>query len=103
MRWRRNEPTEPTLNDELVQLWKAIRELKEKQVSTQADVDALTMQVDQVASDLTAASANLQTEIDNLAAANPNLDLDALQAAVAPLDAQVQTLGSLKPTPPASS
>ena len=83
-------------------------------MSTQADVDALTQAINQVASDLateqsdlSAATSSLQTEINNLAAANPSLDISALQTAVAPLDATVETLdaatkalGALVPTPP---
>lgn len=71
-------------------------------MSNQADVDALTAQVTQVAADLQTAQTTLQAEIDNLASANPELDLTALQDAVAPLDAAVQKLGATVPTPPAS-
>jgi DNA-directed RNA polymerase specialized sigma54-like protein len=78
----------------------AITQIERKLMSTQADVDALTAQVTQVATDLQTAQTTLQTEIDNLAAANPALDLSALQAAVAPLDASVQALGAITPTPP---
>ncbi len=70
-------------------------------MATQADVDAITTQVSQVASDLKAAQASLQAEIDSLGSANPTLDLTALQTAVAPLDSAVQSLGGLKPTPKA--
>src|SRR5438309_9884094 len=68
-------------------------------MATQADVDALTQQVGQVASDLQSAQTQLQTEIDNIAAANPNLDLSALQSAIQPLDDSVKALGNLQPTP----
>jgi len=71
-------------------------------MATQADVDAITTQVQQVATDLETAKTNLQAEIDALASANPSLDLTALNAAVAPLDAAVNSLGELKPTPPAA-
>jgi chromosome segregation ATPase len=83
---------------EIKRLWRAIHELEENQLSTQADVDALVAQIGQVEADLTTAQSTLQAEIDSLVAANPALDLSALQAAVAPLDAQVQALGALKPT-----
>ncbi len=66
-------------------------------MASQSDVDALTTQVDQVATDLTAAQTSLQSEIDTLAAANPSLDLSALQSAVTPLDSAVQALGQIKP------
>jgi hypothetical protein len=81
-------------------IWQAIRDLREQQMSTQADADALVVQVNQIVTDLTAAQASLQAEIDKLANANPTLDLSALQAAVAPLDTQVQILGTLQPAAP---
>lgn len=70
-------------------------------MATQADVDAITAEVGQIAADLDADTTKLQTEIDALAAANPSLDLTALQAAVTPLDAKALALGALVPTPPA--
>lgn len=70
-------------------------------MATQADVDALTVAVGQISTDLATAQTELQAEIDSLSAANPGLDLTALQAAVAPVDEAVQQLGALKPTPPA--
>lgn len=66
--------------------------------ATQADIDALTAQVTQVASDLATAQTTLQAEIDKLAGVG--VDVSALQAAVAPLDAAVVALGGLTPTPP---
>ena len=69
-------------------------------MSMQADVDALTTAVDKVAVDLATAKTALQAEIDALAAANPAVNLSALQAAVAPLDSAVQALAALKPVPP---
>lgn len=69
-------------------------------MSTQAQVDALTAAVAQVSADLATASETLQAEIDNLANANPAIDLSALTAAVEPLDAAVNALDSLAPTPP---
>lgn len=69
-------------------------------MATQADVDQITQQVSQVATDLESARTTLQTEIDQLAQANPAVDVSALQAAVAPLDAAVQSLGQLQPQPP---
>lgn len=79
----------------------AIAHLERKIMASQADIDAITTQVQQVATDLDSAKTSLQTEIDNLAANNPGVDLSGLQAAVAPLDSAVQTLGQLQPTPPA--
>jgi hypothetical protein len=70
-------------------------------MATQADVDAITTQVTQVATDLATAKTDLQAEIDKLAKQNPAIDLTALQGAVAPLDAAVVALETLAPTPPA--
>jgi multidrug resistance efflux pump len=75
-----------------------VTRLEQQQMATQADLDALTAQVDQVAVDLAAAQTTLQAEIDSLSSANPSLDLTGLQAAVAPLDDAVKALGELKPT-----
>jgi hypothetical protein len=90
-------------DSELLEIWKALTHIHERLdlMATQADVDALTTAVDQIATDLTAAQSKLQAEINALAAANPGLDLTALQAAVAPVDAAVQALGALAPSPPA--
>ena len=71
-------------------------------MATQADVDAITSQVQTVAADLADARTKLQAEIDGLASANPSIDISGLQAAVAPLDSAAQALGSLTPTPPAT-
>jgi len=82
-------------------IWDAIHDLQERteNMATQADVDALTASVDQVATDLATARTTLQQEIDSLAQQNPGLDLSALTAAVAPIDQAVQALGALKPDP----
>lgn len=70
-------------------------------MSTQADADALTAQVAQIATDLTTTTVTLQAEIDALAgtAGAPAVDLTGLQAAVVPLDAAVKAVGALTPTP----
>lgn len=65
--------------------------------ATQQDIDNLTTQITQVATDLSGAQSKLQAEIDSLA--NQGVNVTALQAAVAPLDAAVNTLGGLQPTP----
>lgn len=69
-------------------------------MATQADVDALTTALDQVATDLAASQATLQVEIDKLAGPNPGLNFDGLRAEVAKLDPMAQAIGALKPTPP---
>ena len=71
------------------------------EASEQAAVDTLTSELGQVATDLHAASVKLQSEINALATTNPQLDLTALQAAAAPLDAQAQALAALVPDPAA--
>ena len=83
----------------LAAAWRAIHELQEKQMATQAEVDALTTQAGSIAEDLAKAETVLQTEIDALSAANPGLDLTKLQAAVSPLDQAAKDLAGLKPTP----
>lgn len=70
---------------------------------TQAQIDQLTTQVQQVGTDLSATRDKIQAEIDALAAqiqqGNPP-DLTGLQAAIAPLDDAVKALGDIQPTPP---
>lgn len=70
--------------------------------ASQQDIDNLTAEVSQVASDLQDAQSKLQAEIDKLAQANPGVDVTALKAAVDPLDAAVVALGNLQPSPPAA-
>lgn len=84
------------------QLDRALKTITERinMSASQSDVDALTAQVTQVAADLGTAQTALQAEIDALAAANPSIDLSALQAAVAPLDGAVIALQGLTPTAP---
>lgn len=65
----------------------------ETKMATQADIDALTTA-------LTADDAAIATEIAALQAANPSLDLSALQAAVAATAALVPA--ATAPTPPAA-
>lgn len=69
-------------------------------MATQADIDQVTQQVNQVATDLQTSTTAIQAEIDQLAQANPQLDLSALQSAVSPLDDKVKALGQIQPTPP---
>jgi hypothetical protein len=75
------------------------RRLTKMADATQADIDALTAEVNQVATDLGDAQSKLQAEIDALAA--QGVDVTALQAAVQPLDGAVQALGNIGPTPAA--
>lgn len=83
--------------------WVTYAEFNERlsKMATQEEVDAITNQVNQVATDVENARATLQSEIDSLSSANPGVDVSALQAAVAPLDSAVQSLGQIQPTPPA--
>jgi hypothetical protein len=85
----------------LREVWEAIIDLRKNQVSLQEEINGITTELDQVATDIASVQATLQTEIDNLAAANPGVDLSGLRTAVAPLDAAVQALGKLEPTPAA--
>lgn len=69
-------------------------------MTTQADIDQITAEVQTVQNDLNGARTQLQAEIDSLAQNNPQLDLTSLQQAVQPLDDAVKTLGALQPTSP---
>ena len=77
----------------------AINEKLEKIAMSQSDVDAATAALTgaattltTVAADLTAAQANVATEIAALKAANPAVDTTALDAAVAGLSAPLAAL-----------
>lgn len=85
----------------LREVWEAIIDLRKNQVSLQEEINGITTELDQVATDIASVQTTLQTEIDNLANANPGVDLSGLRTAVAPLDAAVQALGKLEPTPAA--
>lgn len=91
-----------TIRCELKELEGRVSEIERQQMSTQADVDAVVVQVGEVAADLATAHTTLQAEIDALATANPAIDVAALQAAVAPLDQAAKDLGAIVPTPPAA-
>lgn len=78
-----------------------LQTLKEKQVATQADVDALTAALQSEDSELSTAVSSLQTsvtaiqaEIAQLQQANPALDLSALTAEVANSQAQADAVQS---------
>lgn len=77
------------------------RRITEMGATQQAEIDTLTSDIDQVATDLAAAQTTLQNELNALAAANPQLDFSKLEAAVAPLDSAVKALGALTPQAPA--
>ena len=77
-----------------------ISDLQEQNMAEQTQIDALTTELTQVAADLAASSTALQTEIDNLAAANPGINLAPLQAIADTLDPAAKAIGALAPTPP---
>lgn len=95
------ETFEEIIND----IWHALSMLYQRMENmadaTQADIDAITATVQQVESDLSGVAGNLQKEIDSLS--NLGVNVDGLRAALAPLDAQVQALGSIQPTQPAQA
>lgn len=68
-------------------------------MATQDDINRLTGEVNQVATDLAASVATVQSELDALQAANPTLDLSGLETAVSTLDTQAQAVGTLAPQP----
>lgn len=70
------------------------------QMGTQGEVDAATQAIQKVSDDISNVRGVLQTEIDNIAAAHPGVDLSKLNAGVALLDPAVEALGALKPEAP---
>lgn len=81
---------------QITQLNERMAEMEASQQATQADIDALTAAVGQVSTDLVSTRDKLQAEIDALA--NAGVDISGLQAAVAPLDDAVKSLGDIKPS-----
>lgn len=91
-------PLELATLDDLNRLAATLEErITQMASANQQDIDQLTTQVTQVATDLGNARNSLQAEIDSLAGQGVNVS--ALQAAVAPLDSAVQQLGQIQPTP----
>lgn len=66
-------------------------------MATQDDINALQTQVQQVGTDLQTSVQTLQSELNQLAAANPDVDLTGLRNAVTTLDEQAKAVGSLAP------
>lgn len=66
-------------------------------MASQEEIDALTAELGQVATDLQSGIAAVQTEIDNLASQGVNVT--NLKAAADSLDPLAQRVGSLTPTP----
>lgn len=81
---------------QITQLNERMAEMEASQRATQADIDALTAAVGQVSTDLVSVRDKLQAEIDSLA--NAGVDISGLQAAVAPLDENIKSLGDIKPS-----
>lgn len=114
--WMWRQPTKYVTQAELRSALDEINErINQMSTSEQSQIDTITAELTQVSTDvatvqtdLAASSTALQAEIDALQSANPELDLTALTAAAAPIDAAVQALdtaakavGGLVPTPPA--
>lgn len=105
--WGREEDTGSKMNDTVEfhyhcdsrEIWEAINELKRSQVNLQEEINSIAVELDKVGTDLAGVRETLQTEIDSLAAQNPGVDLSGLRTAVQPLDAAVQALAKLEPTP----
>ncbi len=70
-------------------------------MATQADIDAISTKLAELQTTLSADDASIQAEIDALKAANPSVDVTALQSAVDSLSAQVDATTAL--VPPASA
>jgi peptidoglycan hydrolase CwlO-like protein len=72
----------------------------EKQImSTQAEADAIAAELQQENSDLNAAVTGIQAEIDALKAAQPAIDLTALQDQADAVKAAVAAAAALVPAP----
>lgn len=102
-------PSRRAVHRQLAQMWEAIRleadatttaltEMR-KTMATQADIDALTTKLSDMKDHLTSADAGIQAEIDALKAANPAVDVTALQSAVDALSGQVDATAALVPAP----
>ncbi len=87
-----------------VEFREALEQLEERMEqfmeASQDQINALTAELGTVSTDLANATAVLQSELDGLVAANPGVDITALQAAADALDPAVQKLAALAPTPP---
>lgn len=71
-------------------------------MATQEQIDALVAQVDQLGSDLNTAVQGIQGDLDALKAANPGVDITALQASVGNLAnvvAAAQAVDAENPAP----
>lgn len=66
-----------------------------KHMASQADIDALTEQVNSLGGTLTTAVAGIQSDLDALKAANPAVDVSALQASVSALSGVVDSATAL--------
>jgi hypothetical protein len=72
-------------------------------MATQEDVDALKATVDQLGGTLGTALAGIQSDLDALKAANPGVDISALQASVSNLATavdQATAIDAENPVPP---
>lgn len=78
------------------QIEKIYRRISEL-MSSQDDLTKLTDGLAQVETDLVASQAALQAELDQVAAANPGVDLSDALTLVGQLDTHVQAIGDLKP------
>lgn len=85
------------IDGQIMAIEETVTKIGERQVSTQADVDALTAALAQEDSDLNTAVAGIQAEIAALQSANPALDLSALSAQVDATRAAVAAASALVP------
>lgn len=77
----------------------ALINLEEDDVNEAEQLAALEAGLTRVATDLATAQSTLQTELNELAQANPGIDLSKVTASVTALDTAVQAVGGLKPAP----
>lgn len=84
-------------------LRRRVARLEEKDMETQADVDALTTKVTDIGTNLDTAKTEIQTELDTLQQEIKNgtpaedLDFSGLEGAITTLGTHVAEIGELKP------
>jgi hypothetical protein len=75
----------------------ALINLEEDDVNEAEQLAALEAGLGKVEADLATAQGTLQTELNELSAAHPGIDLSKVSASVTALDTAVQAVGALKP------
>jgi hypothetical protein len=94
---------ESEILDQLAEVKQTLKRL-ERNMATQADVDALAARVDAATTAVKTGVGNIRQDIADLKAANPGVDTTALEASVGGLESEVTDVTELdeeNPAPPA--